>query len=90
MDMSEVGAEFISMEHVQHVELHKRKERFVYEATYFADQPANSPELHQRPLYAEGAEGSGADRFHIAPSLSRTWYEGMHHLPQVLLVLENV
>ena len=75
MDMSEMGAEFISMEYVQDVELHKRMERFGYEATYFVDQLANmvckfarchlsqvgslyykedvSPELQQRPLYAE-------------------------------------
>ena len=80
MSMFEMGAEFISMEHVQDVKLHERVERFGYEATYFVDQLANmvckfarchffqigslyhkedvSPELQQRPLYAEGTEGA--------------------------------
>lgn len=88
-DASEVGTEYILMEHVQGVELQKRMSKFKREATHFVDQLIDveckfaryrfsqigslyykedvSPELQQRPLYAEGVEGGGSDRFRIGP-----------------------
>ncbi|KAI9455496.1 kinase-like domain-containing protein [Boletus coccyginus] len=88
-DASEVGTEYILMEHVQGVELYKRMDKFKREATHFVDQLIDveckftryrfsqigslyykedvPPELQQRPLYAEGVEGGGSDRFRIGP-----------------------
>ena len=88
-DGFEVGVEYILMEYVQGVELHKRINEFKREATHLVDQLIDveckfvqhrfsqigslyykedvSPELQQRPLYAEGVQGGGADRFRIGP-----------------------
>ncbi|KAF8555594.1 hypothetical protein OG21DRAFT_1410660, partial [Imleria badia] len=88
-DASEVRTEYILMEIVQGVELHKRMNKFKREATHFVDQLIDveckfaqhrfsqigslyykedvSPELQQRPLYADGVQGGGSDRFRIGP-----------------------
>ena len=101
-DASEVGTEYILMEHVQGVELHKRMDKFKREATHFVDQLIDveckfaryrfsqigslyykedvSVELQQLPLYAEGVEGGGSDRFRMGPYVDWDIWRGKRSL----------
>ncbi|KAG6375038.1 kinase-like domain-containing protein [Boletus reticuloceps] len=61
-DASGVGTEYILMEHMPDRELFYKEDV--------------STELQQRPLYAEGIEGGGSDRFRIGPCVDWDIWRG--------------
>ncbi|KAF8446317.1 hypothetical protein L210DRAFT_3758403 [Boletus edulis BED1] len=96
-DGSKVGAEYILMEYLQGMELHKmnmhgsrmrvlrgtgcRLGVQIHAVSFFPDRSIYykedvSPELQQRPLYAEGVEGDGSDRFRIGPCVNSDIWRG--------------
>ncbi|KAF8446300.1 hypothetical protein L210DRAFT_2969073 [Boletus edulis BED1] len=103
-DGSEVGAEYILMEHLQGMELYKM-DKYGSRMAHFAERVADleckftryrfsqigsiyykedvSPELQQRPLYAEGVEGDGSDRFRIGPCVNSDIWRGKRSLLDV-------
>ncbi|KAF8446424.1 hypothetical protein L210DRAFT_3502028 [Boletus edulis BED1] len=96
-DESEVGVEYILMEHLRGVELYEMN-KYGSKMLYFAERVADLEckftryrfsqigsiyYKEHRPLYAEGVEGDGSDQFRIGPCVDCDIWRGKRSLLDV-------